>query len=84
VVVVAKPPHKTARGVIWPVLQSSGGKLDRFIVWGKVDHPKIRGQVDFFLFFVDGVASGCGRRHVVDIRDVQSGSNEQGRITVDE
>jgi hypothetical protein len=34
IVTVAKPPSKTARVVIWPVLQSSGGKLDRFIVEG--------------------------------------------------
>jgi hypothetical protein len=32
VVTVVKPPSKTARGVIWLVLQSSGGKLDRFEV----------------------------------------------------
>jgi hypothetical protein len=31
---VAKPPSKTAQGVIWPVLQNSGSKLDRFIVEG--------------------------------------------------
>jgi hypothetical protein len=39
--------------VIWRVLQSSGGKLDRFIVWGKVDHPIVGGEVDFFQIIFD-------------------------------
>jgi hypothetical protein len=29
-----KDKDKTTRGVIWPVLQSSGGKLDHFMVEG--------------------------------------------------
>jgi hypothetical protein len=50
-VTVATRRPKPLEGVIWPVLQSSGGKLDRFIVYGgKVDNPHSwRGQVDFFL-----------------------------------
>jgi hypothetical protein len=34
VVTVANHRLKPLEGVIWPVLQSSGGKLDRFIVKG--------------------------------------------------
>ena len=33
-VVVAKPLSKTAWEVIWPVLESSGGRKSGFIVWG--------------------------------------------------